>query len=428
MIQKMATIGIQIFTLAVPLENIIAKYPAVGSITRIIGITVFIMGISAIIARKWVYETPRVLIPAITFVLWAGLTYLWSLDIKLTATHFITYVQLIIMLWLLWQFVDERDILERVMQYYILGAYALCILALINYSTHQAIYEDRYSAIGYDPNYFGVSLALGMPLAWYLLTRAKNIPASLYAGLYFPVSLLTVVLTGSRGALLSTATVCVFIFASLPKIEWTRKILTTFIGVAAIWTTSHYVPAEQWERFTNIYDEILHGEASGRKQIWEAGLRVFVTHPWIGVGEGSYPNAIETLTRTFKVAHQTFLGALVETGVIGIAMLLSFLSGCLWKLRLLDKGTDKIVCMSILVTWIVSGCSLNLLLNKFTWLMFALVLLIERFAKAEMNEKYSVDAGDIELKPELLTLTNGLPHSACKPRSTYILRKVLGRF
>jgi O-antigen ligase len=388
---------------------------------------VFILGIFAIIARGWLYVTPRIILPSLVFVLWTGLTYLWSQDIYLTASHFTTYVQLIFMLWLLWQFVDDRGLLERILQFYILGAYVLCIIALMNYSTHQAFYEDRYSAIGYDPNYFGISLALGMPLAWYLFTRAKNILSSLYAGLFFPVSLITVILTGSRGALLSTVIVCIFIFASLPRIDLARKILTAFIAVAAVWGISYYVPMEQWERFSNMFDEIIHGEASGRKQIWEAGLRVFIAHPWVGVGEGSYPYAIEALTRTFKVAHQTFLSALVETGIIGFTMFLSFLVGCLWKLRSMVKGTDKTVCMSILATWIISGCSLNLLLNKFTWFMFAIVLIIERFARAETKESSLIDVCNDDSKTEIPHLAPYNLNPVYGSRRVYSLRRILGR-
>ncbi len=426
MIQRMATTGILIFALAVPLENIVAKYPAVGSITRIIGIMVFILGIFAIIARRWVYATPRVILPVIAFVLWAGLTYLWSLNVQLTAIRFTTYVQLVTMLWLLWQFVDDRDLLERILQFYIFGAYVLCAITLINYSTHQSVYEDRYSAIGYDPNYFGVSLALGMPLAWFLFIRSKNIFSSLFAGMYIPVALLTVVLTGSRGAFLSTATASVFILASIPKMNWARRFFTLSISSVAVLGIIYYLPPEQLERFSGVFNEIFHGDASGRKQVWEAGLRVFVAHPWIGVGDASFPDSIQTMIRGYKVAHQTFLSILVETGAIGFTLFISFSGGCLWKLRSIGKGTDKTVCISILVTWIVSACSLNLLMNKFTWLMFAIVLIIERFAEAEMKESLN-DTCDEGSKTELPRLMSGPLNPVYEPQRVYILRKVLGR-
>src|SRR5439155_640108 len=59
----------------------------------------------------------------------------------------------------------------------------------------------RFAALNQDPNDLGLTFALGLPMAWYVsLSQARG--AWLWC-LYLPLAITAILLTGSRGAVLT---------------------------------------------------------------------------------------------------------------------------------------------------------------------------------------------------------------------------------
>lgn len=63
---------------------------------------------------------------------------------------------------------------------------------------------------------------------------------------------------------------------------------------------------------------------------WYAGIQMFITHPWTGVGIGNYPNAypqyyITIFVNSLGHAHNYYINMAAETGIIGLTAFLFFL-------------------------------------------------------------------------------------------------------
>ncbi len=58
----------------------------------------------------------------------------------------------------------------------------------------------------------------------------------------------------------------------------------------------------------------------GRLQLWEFGLKIFIQHPYLGTGYGTYPEGLEG-----GHFHNVFIELLVTTGIVGTASYIAFL-------------------------------------------------------------------------------------------------------
>src|SRR6266481_6087267 len=63
----------------------------------------------------------------ILFTIWASISYLWSADPASTAEQASTYRQLLIMVWLIWEFCSHNREQERLMQAYVFGTFVSSI-------------------------------------------------------------------------------------------------------------------------------------------------------------------------------------------------------------------------------------------------------------------------------------------------------------
>ena len=136
------------------------------------------------------------------FVLWAALTYFWSLDHQATVRRVATLAELLAMVWMIWDTCRDSLLQTRLMQSYVWGAVAACASAGFRFFHGQQTYWRRYAAAGFDPNDFGLILALSIPIALYLALRRGKLMRWWYRAAVLAV-LGALLLTGSRTALVS---------------------------------------------------------------------------------------------------------------------------------------------------------------------------------------------------------------------------------
>ena len=87
---------------SLPLEKGI-QFPHLGTISRLLGQAAFVVGAVAV-ARAGRLRTPNAVLPlAAVFVLWGGLSWVWSMARPDTVARFLTMAQLVGMLWLIWE-------------------------------------------------------------------------------------------------------------------------------------------------------------------------------------------------------------------------------------------------------------------------------------------------------------------------------------
>ena len=106
----------------IPWENL-SHIEGVGTLGRAIGLVVAASwGATVVSTRRFRKPCPFLLV-FFLFVLWNGVSILWSLDIDETLQRTMTYVQLAFFVLILWDIYTEPAALRAALQSYVFGAY-----------------------------------------------------------------------------------------------------------------------------------------------------------------------------------------------------------------------------------------------------------------------------------------------------------------
>jgi len=365
-----------IFVFTIPWEKSV-WVPFVGSVAHLAGLAAFAAGVLAAIQRRELRRPNATLLLAAAFVLWSVLTWFWSLDRAATGGRALTFAELLAMLWLIWDLCRGPARQLQLISAYVCGSVAASSIAFWRYFHHHQTYYLRYAAAGFDPNDFGLVLAIAVPLALYLALRDRAWTRWCWLA-SVPIVIAAVVLTASRTATIATCAALLFALWTWPRADWVYRISTAIFAAALALSLVRFAPAPQRQRLATIGNEISTGTLHDRTRIWKAGLRVFRHYPIQGVGSGAYPKAVEpwlgkpTVKGFQYVAHNTFLSVLVETGIIGFAicgLLFATLAFFVWSMPPPQRALWTVVA----AVWAVGVFTLTWEHYKPTWLIMALI-------------------------------------------------------
>src|SRR2546427_4544816 len=176
--------------------------PVFGSIPRLVGFGVSAFSVLYIVARRRIRPLSWFHAFAVLFVLWAGVSAFWSIDPEATRARFLTYLQLVVLVWLIWEIALSPERQRALLQAYVLGVSLAAVITLHRYLSRVPIVDQttRFTALSFNVNELGMTLALGLPMAWYLdLSQPHQRLAWLWR-LYLPLGITAILLTASRGA------------------------------------------------------------------------------------------------------------------------------------------------------------------------------------------------------------------------------------
>lgn len=369
----LALLALLAFTL--PWEKSVT-FPAIGTVARAVGILAFVAGVTWVL-RSHRHRRPNLaLLLFAVLVLWSAATWFWSYDPAATATRISTFVQLLAMVWLVWNVC--RSALEiRVLAGAVLaGALIASVATIGRYLEHTQTYWRRYAAPGFDPNDLGLTLALTLPLCIWLMNRERWRWLAIASGL---LSCSAILLTASR-----TALVCAFFGLVLANLSWKTAALAARLGqlgliLFLVLGMTVLAPKASRERVATTVQETTTGTLHNRTTIWKAGVAAWKSRKFVGVGSGAYPDAVRPLIGTpggpghEYVAHNSHLSILVETGLTGFAIY----AGLLLTLAIFVssmQGAERAVWGTVLLIWVIGVSTLTWEHRKIGWLLFALLM------------------------------------------------------
>jgi O-antigen ligase len=305
--------------------------PVLGSIPRIVGLAALGVGALYIIARRRVRPLSWFHVLAVVFVLWAGLSTFWSIDQEATRARFMTYLQLLVLAWLIWEVGWSRDRQRALLEAYVLGACVLAGATIYNY--HRGVpllyNPERFTALNQNANELGMTLALALPMAWYLsLSEPLRRIAWLWQ-LCPPLCIAAILLTASRGAFLTTLVALLIIPWTLGRLRLWTKVALYAAAVGTLLLVIQLVPEASLERIGTTRGDIEVGYFGGRGPIWREGLRVAQEHPLVGVGAGAYGAAVEPKLHVAWSSHDVVLAILVEDGCIGLCLFVALVAAAI---------------------------------------------------------------------------------------------------
>ena len=322
------------FVLVLPWD-VYAELPVVGSIPRLAGIVASAVGVLYIVARRRVRPLSWFHVSALLFVFWAAISMLWSIDQDATRTRLMTYLQLALLVWLIWEIAWSPQRTRALVGAYVLGVSLAAIATVRDYlsGVHAAGYEGRFNALSVNPNELGMTLALGLPMAWYLsLAQPQRRFARLWQ-LYLPLAITAILLTASRGAFLTMLGALAIIPATQGRLRLRTKAALSVLAVASLVLAASFVPEATLERLQTTRADIESGYFGNRGFIWRAGLEVAREHPLLGVGAGAFGAAVEPSLNFEWSSHSVPLSILVEDGIVGLLIFLAMFGATITALR-----------------------------------------------------------------------------------------------
>ncbi len=175
------------------------------------------------------------------------------------------------------------------------------------------------TSAGGDPNHLGTTLAAALPLFALLsmdrALRLWRVPFALGTILVF----FTMLVTGSRGAVLGAFGGLVALWLMSP-----RKILSGMLGLTVLISTFLILPEQYQHRYGTVTSSTLDASSEGRVNAWKAGVRMVLERPLNGVGVSAFAPAYYSQTGTWLQAHSVYVQVAAELGVPGAAFFLLF--------------------------------------------------------------------------------------------------------
>ena len=125
---KAATWLLWCFVFVMPWDEFV-ELPLLGSIPHLIGIAASAAGVLHILARRTLRPLRWFHGFAGLFVLWAGASVFWSIDPEASESRFLTYLQLGVLVWLIWEIAPSSRQGRALLQAYVLGASVSAVAA-----------------------------------------------------------------------------------------------------------------------------------------------------------------------------------------------------------------------------------------------------------------------------------------------------------
>jgi len=187
--------------------------------------------------------------------------------------------------------------------------------------------EMHYGGIPFGPfvnrNHFAGFAELFIPMALVPLMLGKvRRERWLIVGLFAVVSIGSLFLAASRGGIVSLAVevVVVVIWMSLRRMGPKQLLGAAVVLIAALSMVSWLGVKEIAQRFSSL--KAMEASSGKRASMRRGTWRIFLDNPWMGTGLGTLQTVFppyETLYdgRVVNHAHNDYLEALAETGIVG---------------------------------------------------------------------------------------------------------------
>jgi len=312
-----------LFIFAVPWENMIV-IPGVGTISKLLGIVALGCALLAAVLSGRLRRWRLFHLAALLFVMWTGWnTYQGGIvkvgDALGTLNKFKTYVQLFVVLWITWELAPTLRRQIGLLLAYLAGAYVAALNTVLVYRSHAAVFR-RFSAEGFDPNDLAMTLALALPIAWYLgMTYRQPLLRWLCRG-FLPLGLVAIGLSGSRGGLVAAVVGLTIVPLTMSKLSPGKIVAAIVLLMASGAIAIASIPHSTLQRLSTTKAEMEGGDLNGRLEIWKAGIEALLQRPVAGYGTGGFDRAVRPFLGAGRAAHNSYLAVVVEQGLVGFLL------------------------------------------------------------------------------------------------------------
>jgi O-antigen ligase len=350
----------------------------------------------------------------------------WAELTSVAISSSITYLQLLIFVWLLLFLRSEPRAFGILLHAFLMGSLLVAGVALYDITTVglEAFADQRYGGFEIEVNILGVKLALGVAVVLYLFQRGILWLRWLYLA-YVPAAAFLFVLTGSRtGFALLVFVVLVGVWSILKvqdqgRARWSGQRVLILLAVA-VPLAFVVVPkvSDQFrfhtERLVTITEDDKTG-AGGREHLWAAAFAAYADNPVLGVGSGGsryvlrhyvgHDGLMIALPVGDRVAHNAFLGIAADTGTVGAFLFLLVLLSLILRIASFQRP-EKLFFLSLMGVALIAGLALSLEQTRDFY--FALFLSVAMaVSRSPASDTHGADSSAVQRSPLVDTHVRG---------------------
>jgi O-antigen ligase len=339
-----------------------------------------------IIEHRVTLPSDPITLTLVAFLAVMCLTIFTSYDKGWTIDTCIDFVKLLVFYYLIVSIINEKKKFIAFMSVFLLLIAYIAFDAFKSYMAGGFITRmgvDRMygsTSAGGDPNTLAATLGATIPMVVASAFYFRN--WFVKGGLWFLALGMAylITITASRSGMLAFMGVLAggFIYSR-------HKIVIAIAGILMLLGIWSVLPDQYRQRYMTLKDmEDINDTSSGRVEIWEAGGRMIIDRPFIGVGVGAFAFAYgsgDFGPPKYMQPHSLYIQLLAESGIIGFSVWFFFIYLLVKNLRNLSRSvhnrTDElwasIYCKSFIVSMtalFVSGL-FGHNLYRYTWYMMA---------------------------------------------------------
>jgi O-antigen ligase len=390
----------------VPWQNLIL-IDGVGTITRLVGLAAAGAAGLAVAAEGRRHPITDTHILMVLFTGWVIASSVWTIRPDVTWDTAFRVIQLLALAWMVGEFADGPARLRGIMWAYVLGVALTAGIMIFEFQFNPTT-AARYSASeNAHPNGIAFMMCLGIPMAWYLsmLVRRNWVRVGLW--LTIPLTVLAVLMTASRSAMLLLAVAGLIIPLTWGRLSRSLRRACIVGAVLLVPFIASYVPDKPLERLSAITEGIESDALDMRKTLLETSWDIVGQRPLLGVGAGASRYEIADLSGLQQGSHNTYLSVATELGVVGLVLYLLIMSTI--ALRLLSTtGLRRKLAFVLGATLALGLVPRHWEYDKTTWLMFAILLAVG------MARNFASEPGDEPLR--VVPVREQPPPLAPRPR------------
>lgn len=364
------------FIVSIPAEYALVL-PGVGSVSRLLGLSLMLLVFLDILGGRMLRTPGATLFCFAAFTAWSALTVAWSVEPAQTLERIVTYVQLLVMAWVVCEYVRTESDFCNVLSCFVAGALFMACMTIREFSVANfaaAVLSDRrVSAFGANPNELGLTLAVTLPPALYMLMTSRSGLLRVLGGVYLITGPVAVLLSASRSAVIVLVLTLPGVALMMRDASRRMKFVMVLAAVTAVVVVASFVPTNTWDRLATIGANLQRMDLNNRTDNWRAGIEYSMNNPFLGVGAGAFLGAATHLRTVAWSSHSTWVGVLVETGFIGASLFYGAVGLSLLGLRRANR-TIRTLLLSMVLPMMVGMMVTGWDHRKVPWFVFSLLV------------------------------------------------------
>jgi O-antigen ligase len=370
-----------LYVLLIPFNSLldVIGFAPGATLTKLFGIlTILVLSLKGAFEKKFIKPESASLV-LMLFVVYCLLTSVWAINQDVVSSQVPTVLGLFIFYLIVSAYKIQDEDFNSLKRCIFIGGILAASFTIYSYQSG-LFYGHSFRATmtiedsTVNPNTIGFSLLMPLSICVQMMLSSRKKMHKIFLFSIFLLLSYVIVVTGSRKALLGIA-----IILAVYNTRIRNKL--TFGTVALVAMTAVILIAPDY--FTERIGQSLTDRGAGRLDIWDVGIAALQRYWLLGAGLGNFPLAFNKFVNEgggnfvgfARDAHNIYLMVLVETGIIGLSLLLWTFKKhhTLLRSRLIQDDLNIVMLRASFWSTLLVGFFANIFLSKSFWLMLMMI-------------------------------------------------------